>query len=66
MELARIFSGKKFMWDGSTYESREQAEEVLKKYKNDGFEVELFEEDGQWFLFTRRLVREVKVEGQPT
>ena len=39
--------------------------ETGQKYKDDGFEVELVEEDNQYFLFTRRVVKEVVVEGQP-
>lgn len=65
MELARTFSGKKFMWDGKTYQNRKEAEEVGQKYKDDGFEVELVEEEAQCFLFTRRVVKEVVVEGKP-
>lgn len=65
MELARTFGGKKFMCDGRVYEDRREAEEVSQKYKGNGFEVELIEEDGQWFLFTRRVVTEVVVEGKP-
>ena len=66
MDLARTFGGKKFMWDGMVYEDRKEAEEVGQKYRDDGFEVELVEEDGQSFLFSRRLVTEVVVEGEPS
>ncbi|HEX78238.1 MAG TPA: hypothetical protein G4O03_07540 [Dehalococcoidia bacterium] len=65
MELARTFGGKKFMWDGRAYKDRREAEEVGQKYKDDGFEVELVEESGQCFVFTRRVVKEVVVEGKP-
>ena len=66
MDLARIFDGKKFMWDGSVYNDEKERREIAQKYKDDGFEVELVEEDGEYFLFTRRLVTEVVVEGTPT
>ena len=66
MELARIFGGKKFMCDGKTYESLAEAEESSQRYQNDGFEVEVAEEGGKWFLFTRRMVKEVVVEGERT
>lgn len=66
MELARTFKGKKFMWDGRTYLNQEEVEEVRQGYQSDGFETELVEEGGQWFLFTRRLVKEVIVEGKPS
>jgi hypothetical protein len=66
MELARMFKGKKFMWDGRTYLNQQEAEEVRQGYQSDGFETELVEEGGQWFLFTRRPVKEVIVEGKPS
>ena len=65
MELARTFGGKKFMWDGRAYIDEKERRENAKKYKDDGFEVELVEEGGQYFLFTRRVVKEVLVEGKP-
>lgn len=65
MELARIFNGKKFMWDGRVYTDEEERREIAQKYKDDGFEVELVEEENQYFLFTRRVVKEVVVEGKP-
>ncbi len=65
MELARIFNGKKFMWDGRVYTEEKERREISQKYKEDGFEVELIEEGNQYFLFTRRVVTEVVVEGNP-
>ena len=65
MELARTFGGKKFMWDGEAYPNKRKAQEVGQQYRGDGFEVELVEEGEHCFLFTRRVVREVVVEGQP-
>ena len=65
MELARVFNGKKFMWDGRIYTNEEERREIAQKYKDDGFEVELVEEENQYFLFTRRVVTEVVVEGEP-
>ena len=66
MELARIFNGKKFMWDGRVYDNEKERREIGQKYKDDGFEVELVDEGGEYFLFTRRVVKEVVVEGSPT
>ena len=65
MELARTFVGRKFMWDGKTYQNQKEAKEVGQKYRDDGFDVELVEEGGEYFLFTRRVVKEVVVEGKP-
>jgi len=37
----------------------------MEKYKKDGFEVESIEEEKQHLLYTRRLVTEIVVEGEP-
>jgi len=66
MELARTFGGKKFMWDGRIYSNRNEADAVGQQYQNNGFDVELVEEGGLYFLFTRRVVKEVVVEGKPS
>ena len=65
MELARVFNGKKFMWDGKVYTDEKERRETAQKYQDDGFEVEMVEEGGEYFLFTRRVVKEVVVEGTP-
>ena len=66
MDLARTFNGKKFMWDGKAYNDENERREAIQKYKDDGFEIEEVEENNQYFLFTRRIVKEVKVEGSPS
>ena len=53
------------MWDGKAYQNQGEAKEVGQKYKSDGFDVEVVEEGGEYFLFTRRVVKEVVVEGKP-
>ena len=65
MEAVKIINGKKFMWDGSNYPEKENASEIAQKYKNDGFETEVLEEGSKFFIFTRRVVKEVVVEGNP-
>lgn len=65
MELAKIFNGKKFMWDGESYADEKSAQEVAQKYKNGGFETELLNEEGKFFVFTRRVVKEIVIESQP-
>jgi hypothetical protein len=52
---------KKFMWDGIDYPSKEKALEKVQTYKNNGFEVETFEESGKTYLYTRRVVKEMIV-----
>jgi len=53
-------NGKKFMWDGIEFATKETILDTMQKYKKDGFEVELFEEqEGQKiYLYTRRVVKE--------
>ena len=65
MELARNFDGKKYMWDGRGYSNEQEMKETKKTYLDKGFEVQVVEEENQYFLFSRRLVKEVVVEEQP-
>jgi hypothetical protein len=62
-ENSKIIDNKKFMWDGINYETENSAIENLKKYSNDGFETKLIEDGGKYFVYTRRVVKEIKVEG---
>jgi len=64
-DSSRIINGKKFMWDGVVYESKEKAQEVMEKYRSDNFEVELIEEGSQFLLYTRRKVTKIVLEGEP-
>jgi len=64
-DSSRILDGKKFMWDKVVYETKKEAQDVEKKYREDGFEVELVEEEGKPLLYTRRVVTEIVVEGEP-
>jgi hypothetical protein len=66
MDLARVFDGKKFMWDGRSYENEREMNRVKQEYLNQGFEVESSEEEGKYYLFSRRVVKEVIVNGSPT
>ncbi len=66
--LSQTFDGKKFMWDGRTYESEQQAREVMEAYRKDRFEVRMIKEENQYLVYSRREVapEEVVVEGTPT
>jgi hypothetical protein len=64
-DSSKIIDGKKFMWDGVVYESESAAQETKKKYEEDKFEVELINEEEQHLLYTRRVVTEIVVEGEP-
>lgn len=53
--LARKIDGKKFLWDGVNYESREQAQEAVKAYEQDGFEAALIENGDRFLVYSRRV-----------
>ncbi len=59
--LAVISDGKKFMWDGRLYASREEASQAENTYRSDNFEVHLVENDGNFCLYTRRIAKEATV-----
>ena len=61
-EQARLFEGKKFMWDGEEYEDEKQAGSVEAEYSEKGFEVQSHQEDGKVYLYTRRVVTEIEID----
>ncbi|MGA2335604.1 MAG: hypothetical protein WA383_11800 [Terriglobales bacterium] len=62
--LAMISDGKKFLWDGQPYDSKEAASSAAQSYQNDNFQVETVEEDGKFLVYTRRVVKEWVVATQ--
>jgi hypothetical protein len=63
-DSSRIINGKKFMWDGVAYTSKEEAQNAVEKYQKDNFKVELVEEEKQYLVYTRRVVAEIVLEGK--
>jgi len=59
-----ISDGKKFMWDGCFYTTREEAAPAQKAYRMDNFEVRVLEEQGKFLTYTRRVVKAVAVMEQ--
>lgn len=55
---ARIVGGRKFMWDGRLYPSREDAEKARSTYEADAFETWTGEQDGTFLVYTRRAVKQ--------
>ncbi len=53
--LARKIDGKKFMWDGGTYETPEAAHQAMEDYIKDGFEAQMVEGDGHYLVYSRRV-----------
>lgn len=58
----RIVNGRKFVWDGQAYLSKEAAEEVVSRYQSEGFETEMAEEEGKFLAYTRRQAQKSVVE----
>jgi hypothetical protein len=56
MELARLFDGRKYMWDGKTYNDQSESQSQEQHYRELGFEVQSLAADGKHYLFTRRVV----------
>jgi len=56
---------RKFVWDGEAYDSRAAAEAKKSDYEAHGFETQTIEEEGKFLVYTRRVVKEVVVEGEP-
>ena len=56
---------RKFVWDGELYDSCAAAEAKKSDYEAHGFETQTIEEEGKFLVYTRRVVKEVVVEGEP-
>lgn len=63
-DRARMFEGKKFMWDGRTYQSEQEAKEAEEDYKKEGFETLVIQEGDEPLVYTRRVVTEIVLEGE--
>ena len=62
--ISKKFDGKKFMWDGKTYETEDVAKDAENTYKENGFETRIISEDDHFSVYTRRLVTEIVLEGE--
>lgn len=50
--------GKKFMWDGRVFDTREESLRQAAAYERENFDVRTADQDGKFFVYTRRVVRE--------
>ncbi len=55
-ENMKILDGKKYMWDGGSYEEIGQAQTAEESYQKNGFETKIIEEEGKPLVYTRREV----------
>ena len=58
------FDGKKYMWDGKTYQTKDLAKDAENTYKQNGFETKIISEDDLYSIYTRRVVTEIVLEGE--
>jgi len=56
--LTMISDGKKFMWDGQLFDTRDDGLREAEAYQKDNFEVRIEEQDGKFLVYTRRTVKE--------
>jgi len=59
--LTLVSEGKKFMWNGRVYDTRDAGLQEAATYQKDNFEVRVVEQEGQFLVYTRRVVKEVVV-----
>jgi hypothetical protein len=59
--LAMISDGKKFMWDGQLYSTKQDASGAEQTYRRDNFEVRVVEQEETFLVYTRRVVNQVPV-----
>ena len=64
LNLSLLRDGKKFMWDGRFYATREEASTAKKAYQLENFEVCQTEEEGKFLVYTRKVIKEVVVTVQ--
>lgn len=64
MDNVKFFDGKKFMWDGKTYENENDMKKMKAEYEKNNFETRIVQEEDKYFLFTRRVVTEIVIEKQ--
>ena len=59
--LSLFCDGRKFLWDGSLYATREEVSPVEESYRKNNFEVQVTEEEGKFLIYTRKVIKEVVV-----
>lgn len=64
VEEVMIEGNSKFMWDGETYDSHGDAAGKRKEYEGSDFEVRITEKEGKHYVYTRRVVTEIVLEGE--
>jgi hypothetical protein len=60
--LAMKSNGKKYMWDGVIYATKDEGVQAQEAYEQDGFEVQMKADEDHFLVYSRRVVSE-KTEG---
>jgi hypothetical protein len=66
--MAKKLDGKKFMWDRVNCSTETEARKKMAVYEKDGFETRLVKDQGNFLVYTRRVVTEIILKeegGQP-
>lgn len=66
MRKSILVDNSKYMWDGVEYKDEGEATAAAENYAAARFEVHRIAGNGTVYLFTRRVVTVVKVEGGPS
>lgn len=66
MRKSIVVDNRKYMWDGVEYKDGGEADAAAEKYAAARFEIHRIAEKEKVYLFTRRVVTEIKVEGAPS
>ena len=53
--LSKKVDGKKYIWDGQSYENEEDARQIAKAYEKDGFLVQVIQENEISLVYSRRV-----------
>ncbi len=56
-----IVDGRKYLWDGTVFESYNDASRQAEAYINDSFEVHFVESGQKYLVYSRRAVKEIDV-----
>jgi len=64
VEEVKHLENEKYMWDGAIYDTEEEAENKKAEYQEKDFQVQLFEQEDKYLLYTRRVVTEIVLEGE--
>lgn len=64
VEEVKHLENEKYMWDGAIYDTEEEAENKKTEYQEKDFQVQLFEQEDKYLLYTRRVVTEIVLEGE--